>query len=128
MDTITVDKAKLLEIIKGNRDRHRQVFEDALDGYRKYAQEVLEEHMTDLMRGKTPEIRISIARPQDHTADYDRVIQMIEMDKGSEFTLDENDFSQYVRDDWNWKRQWLASSNTYAAASTQQAYGSADSW
>lgn len=121
--TITVNKAELLAKMRENRTKHRKVFEDALQGYRTHAMEVLEEHLKDLEKGRIPEIRVTLVRPQDHTKDYDRVIGMLEMDKGSEFPLDEHTYARYVDDDWDWKRQWLRMSNHYAAGSTQAAYG-----
>lgn len=114
MEPVTVDKAELLNIITANRNRHREVFEAALTGYRQYAQDQLEEHLLDLSAGKTPKIQINIARPVDHTRDYDRVIDMLKMHKGDEFTLNEADFAQYVHDDWSWKRQWTVSNSGYS--------------
>ena len=119
----TVKKAELLVILQDNRGKHRKVFEDSLAGYRAYAQNRLEEQIKALSEGRTPEIRIVVTRPSDHTADYDRVIKMLQMEQGELFTLDEHMFAQYVMDDWRWKRDWLKFSNRYAAASTEAAYG-----
>lgn len=121
MEKITVDKATLLSIIQGNRDRHREIFLEALEGYRAEALAALEEHIKALENGKTPEIKIFIDRPQDHTRDYDRVITMLNMHEGDKFTLSEADAAQYVLDDWNWKRQWALSNSGYVSAGTRQA-------
>jgi hypothetical protein len=121
--TITVNKADLLAKMKENRDKHRQVFIDSLEGYRKALLDELEAHVKDLQNGKAPVIHIGLPRPTDHTREYDRVIGMLEMDKGSEFTLDETTYAQYVDDDWHWKRQWLRMSSSYAAGSTISNYG-----
>lgn len=123
MKTVNVDKNALLEVMRANRDKHRQVFLDALEGYRAHALAVLEEQVTALRHGKVPDLRIVIGRPEDHTSDYNRAIKMVEMDLSATFELNEQDFAQYVDDDWHWKGQWLKTSNTYAAASTQKAYG-----
>jgi len=123
MKPITVSKSELLDKVRENRARHRQVFLDSLEGWRKAALAKLEDTVRDLQGGRTPEIRFSLVRPEDHTRDYDRVIEMLEMDIDSEFVLDEQDFSQYVRDDWHWKRQWLQTSSSYAAGSTIANYG-----
>jgi hypothetical protein len=120
VERITVDKNDLLEKMRGNRERHRVIFLEALDGYRQRAIEQLDGQLKDLRNGKTPQIYISIDRPVDHTRDYDRVIAMLEMHKGSEFTLSETDFSQYALDDWNWKRQWAASNSGYVSGGTRQ--------
>lgn len=123
MEPITVSKGDLLAKMRENRATHREVFQAALEGYRRYAQLVLKEHLEALGAGKTPEIRITVSRPSDHTRDYDRVIEMLEMHKGDEFVLNETDFSQYVRDDWSWKRQWATSNSSYAVAQVSKAYG-----
>lgn len=114
MEPVTVDKAELLNVITANRNRHREVFEAALDGYRREALDQLEQYIQDLSAGRTPPIRIILARPEDHTRDYNRVIDMLRMHKGNEFTLNENDFAAYVHDDWAWKRQWAIANSGYS--------------
>lgn len=124
METTTnMRKAEVLAIIKDNRDKHRSVFEAALDGYRTRARSILKEWDESLSSGRVRELRIVLDMPKDHTRDYDRIIKMLEMDTGDEVEMDENMFAQYVMDDWSWKRTWLSMSSRYAAAATSQAYG-----
>ena len=122
---IRVKKDELLKRLQENRDKHREVFEAALNGYREYAEELLRGTIEDLKRGRVPDIKISVSRPEDHTRDYDRVIGMLKMHQGEEFDLDETTYAQYVDDDWSWKRQWLRLSSEYAAGATIANYGSA---
>jgi hypothetical protein len=121
--TINVKKDELLEVLTRNRAKHREVFEAALEGYRRHAIMVLDAKIKALGNGKQPEIRIMIERPEDHTRDYDRVIGMVNADTGHEFELSESDFAQYWEDDWSWKRQWAKMSSTYATESYVQNYG-----
>lgn len=120
---ITVNKKELLKILNGNRDRHRTVFTAALEGYRREATEILEKHIRALSAGKFPRLQIFLAVPEDHSRDYDRVISMVQMDIGTEFTLDETHFAQYVQDDWKWKREFLSTSSSYAAGTVKAVYG-----
>jgi predicted component of viral defense system (DUF524 family) len=119
----TVVKSDLLAILTENRAKHRTVFEAAFAGYKDQAKKILRAHLRDLNAGRAPELRILLSRPQDHTADYDRIIKMLELDVNEQFTLPEERFAQYVMDDWRWKRDWLRMSSQYASASTQEAYG-----
>jgi len=131
MRTITVKKDELLDVLSRNRSKHREVFEAALDGYRKHAMKVLGEKIASLSQGKIPEIRFMIERPEDHTRDYDRIIGMVNADQGDTFELSETDFAQYWEDDWQWKRQWAKMSSTYATESYVSNYGavpSDDDW
>ena len=122
MEKVTIDKNELLEKIRANRAAHRQIFEEALEGYRQRAIRILDEQIKDLRDGKTPQIIFGLDRPQDHTRDYDRVIMRLDMHQGSVFLLSEQDFAQYVLDDWNWKRQWAVSNSGYVSAGTRSAH------
>jgi hypothetical protein len=118
----TIEKAKVLERLRANRDRHRQVFEDAMVGYRAEAEAALRAKLEEVSNGRLPkQIRVSLYRPEDHTRDYDRVIEMIELDTGGTWTMSEQEFAQYMRDDWAWKRAWLLSNDKFSA-STRTAY------
>lgn len=118
-----VNVAELLQTVQDNRAKHRAVFEKALEGYRQEGLRILEDRVKDLAAGKTPDIRIIVNRPEDHTSDYDRVIRMLQMSVDNIFELDDRTFAQFVMDDWDWKRQWLDSSNLYAAGTVKQVYG-----
>jgi hypothetical protein len=123
MKPITVDKKWLLEKMMENRSNHREVFEAALDGYITHGTLLLEQKKQALLAGKNPEIHISLDRPTDHTRDYDRVIGMVTAHQGDTFELAEQDYAQYVDDDWSWKRQWARTSNSYAAGKFSEVYG-----
>lgn len=120
---ITVDKAALLKKLQGNRETHRETFTAALAGYAAEAENLLREHLEYLSQGKTPKINIILARPEDRTRDYDRVIGMLQMHTGDTFDLDETSYAQYVDDDWSWKRQWLQLSASYAGDTVTRNYG-----
>lgn len=120
---ITVDKGELLGKLRVNRDKHRTVFLDALEGYRKEAIRTLKTHIKALEEGRSPVVMINLNRPEDHTRDYDRVIGMLEMDKSPEFRLDAVTYGNYVNDDWRWKREWAKLSSSYANQSYTSNYG-----
>lgn len=113
MEKVTVDKDELLTALQENREGHREIFEQALEGYRTRAIEILQGHINDIERGAVERVQVSLPRPEDHTKDYDRAIRMVEMSVDNEITLDEMDFQRYVLDDWNWKREFVATSAMY---------------
>lgn len=119
----TVEKIDLLKILKENRGKHRGVFEAALEGYRKAVISRLVGHIQELRNGHYPETKIVVPIPADHTGDYDRTIKMLEMSIHSTYTLTDYEFGQFVMDDWDWKRQWVATNSVYAAAEIGKAYG-----
>ena len=123
MKSIKVDKQWLIKTMETNRSNHREVFEAALEGWRNEATELIGDTFAALQRGKTPNIQIILPRPEDHTRDYTRVIGMLKADIGDTYELSETDYSQYVDDDWSWKRQWAMSNSGYAGATYAEVYG-----
>jgi hypothetical protein len=115
--TITVNKGELLDQLKENREKHHDLYEKAWDGYCKLARETLEE-MLATIKAKKPIARgIGHIPPEDHTGDYDDVIDMLSWSLGDEVELTQTQFIQYVKDDWGWKEQWTASTTSYIQAS-----------
>ena len=125
MDT-NVRKAELISIVRENRDKHTSVFRASVDGYRELAMEMLRGEIASLEAGRTPELRVILTRPRDHTRDYDRVIRMLELDTREQILLDERTFAKYVMDQWEWTGEFLRFSSSYAAGATQEAYGVID--
>jgi len=117
MRTITVNKKDLLEILRTNRNDHGEVYERAIEGYRREAVAMLEAWIDEAKdERKAPTLfRWSLPIPEDHTDDYSRVIGMLEMDLADTVELTEAEFAQYVQDDWGWKQQWTASVSNYTS-------------
>jgi hypothetical protein len=113
---IKAEKKIILEKMKNNRDKHREVFLKAIDGFREEAVSLLEKGITNLKKGKSVDLTIYLPEPQDHTRDYNRIIGMIEMDERDVVELTEGEFSQYILDDWRWKREWVETVSNYTQA------------
>lgn len=119
MDEITVRKDELLKVLKKNRGDHRDAFEKALDGWFETAKAEIERLRDEAKKGKLKQVHLVLPRPEDHTVDYDRAIQMLEMDIEETVVLRVDEFAQYVQDDWGWKRSWTVSNSGYMAASSK---------
>lgn len=117
MEKIEVKKAELLAVLQQNRDDHRAIFEEALEGFRVNVEAELGRWLVDIRAGKRSSVYVSMSVPKDHTSDYNRAVKMIEMSIGDTVVLSETDFAQYVMDDWGWQAQFL--SNTYGSTTAQ---------
>ena len=114
MEAITVNVVDLKGKLKENRSKHRAIFEEAVEGYRKAAVELLEAHIARIKNGKLERVMVQLPLPEDHTLDYDRVLAMLDMHIEDTIDVEEHDFQSYVLDDWTWKRQFLTSSADYS--------------
>lgn len=111
--SVVVKKEDLTNTLKLNRDNHRQAFEEAVAGYRKRAIELLEEHIKRISDGKVERVLVSLPEPEDHTDDYNRIITMLEWTVFDTVELPMREFDMYVRDNWNWKGEFIATSQMY---------------
>jgi hypothetical protein len=123
MQSIKVNKAKLISTLEENRIKHRKIFLEACDGYQKAVIKELEAQLKRAKGGIRRSMLISIPAPVDQTKDYDRAIGMLKMSIEEEVMLTERDYQCYVLDDWEWKQKFLLSSRPYSriAASTLNA-------
>ena len=115
MKQISVDKKTLLEIIHKNRNEHRSIFLEAQKKFRDVAIAALDRSLKLARKGWFFELRqISVlVAPEDHTADYDRAISMLEMSVDKTIAISDQEFMHFVQDIWNWSQGWAASNMRY---------------
>lgn len=111
--TISVKKDQLLTALKQNRAGHAAQYEKAKAGYLKVTKAKLAELVDRVAAGELIGRVWLDHAPEDHTADYDDAIDMLEWDTNDEVALTQSQFKQYVQDDWGWKEQWLTSNSAY---------------
>jgi hypothetical protein len=109
-----VERNELLAVLHTNREKHRAIFEEAVEGYRKQTTEQLERCIARIKKGRLERVQINMPVPADQTREYERAIRMVEMTSESEIELSESDFASYVMDDWDWKRQFLSTNASYS--------------
>jgi hypothetical protein len=107
--------AKLRDIIKKNRQEHYEIFVEAQKGYRAEVVKQLERILDKARSGGKIETYLNLQVPINQTQDYDRIIAMLEMTSDSHIDLTQQEFAQYVMDQWNWKMNFLAANSNYSA-------------
>lgn len=115
-----ISRTALIEAIKKNMTEHVKIFEEAVVGYRKMITEVLEKKLAAAKEGKRVSHYINLRQPVNHTKDYERVLQMLEMSTEEKIVINEAEFAMYVRDEWDWKHTFLASNSTYSLSAREQ--------
>lgn len=113
MNAITVDRNDLLIILRKNRDEHRDLFLRAQEGFREEFIKILESRLEDARKNKRVDMHIALDVPIDQTKEYDRAIKMLEMTLKETIDLSENDFKNYVMNDWSWMPQVTISNTKY---------------
>lgn len=115
MKNVTVKKKDLKKILAKNRSEHREIFLEAQKKYREQAIKMLDEQLALARDNKPFAMRrlVAMIEPQDHTAEYDRVLGMLDMEIADKVTPDQADFQKFVQDDWDWSRGWAISNSSY---------------
>jgi hypothetical protein len=120
MQQIEVDKSALLQDLKANRKNHTKEYAEAMESYQKVIIEWFKEQLR-LAKAKQPYETFyqGEGEPEDHTADYDVAIDMLEATLSATIPLTTQEFRQYVRDEWNWQMEFKNKASFYnVSAST----------
>jgi hypothetical protein len=116
MNTVRVQRAELLVKLMDNRDKHRALFLEAQEGYRDLVIAELDKSLQDAREGREIRTYIRMEAPQDHTSEYDTVIEMLRMSVDDVVELKAIEFQCYVLDKWQWAQSALLTNSAYAAA------------
>ena len=110
---VQVAKDKLLERLKQNRDQHDREYQEALGGYRSRLVLVLTRMFEAAKRKEDVSHKIDLTVPEDHLADYDRALQVMEWEQRDSLRLSQGEFDRYVMDNWSWSKKFKAVHASY---------------
>lgn len=118
MDSIKVDKQELLDTLKANREIHIKDFLEAQAKYRREAIDEIAEMLKEAKKanlGKGHKIRrnITAVEPQSFEASYNTAIKMLEMSIDETIELSQQEFQQYVEDNWSWRGVFASTTMSY---------------
>ena len=116
MNTVKVNKQELLKKLQANRAAHRDLFIKAQTGYRELVIQELDKSIADARAGRAIRTHIRLEAPQDHTSEYDNVIEMLRMSVDETIELEAHAFQCYVLDKWQWAAADLLTKTAYASA------------
>lgn len=116
MKTVRIGRAAFIDKVTANRDAHRELFEAAFDGYRKFLVDELTKRLDEALAGKKVDRYIRLEEPEDHTADYDRLLMMAEMSVDDVLEMTQQEFGWYLLDQWAWKDQFIQTAGTYTVS------------
>ena len=118
---IDMSKEVLLEHLIRNKETHRADFEEAVENYRKKAGELLNRWLDELkVEGKVVRLYANLPVPEEHTKSYDRAIRMVRNHVGETIALKEEEYEQYVDDDWGWRRSFASNTLSYTSKASAE--------
>lgn len=115
--------ADVLNKVKENRTEHAQIVEEARKGFIEKAKALLEEKLSLLKEGKLTTLQVNLSPPQNYTAEYDTIIQMLSMHTEKEITLGADEVRMFIEDRWDWTEAFLATNSAYSGSAIRKSVG-----
>jgi len=110
---ISVERDKLIGILKTNREKHEAEYKKAVEGYKKTLVTHAKANLDRAESGKHPN-HFPHQRPVGYLPQYDRALGMLELTTDTKVALSAWDYARFVEDDWDWKDQFVATSQAYS--------------
>jgi hypothetical protein len=115
LNSVTVKKDELIDVIKKNRAKHEAEFEEAKKGFRATVITLSAKLHAEATEGRDID-RIELTNlpePLSHLKEYDKILRMLEMSVASEISISQHQFEWYVLDEWDWQHHFKAVAATY---------------
>jgi hypothetical protein len=102
--TISVNKAKLIEQIKLNKENHIKEYEKAIVAYKEEALRQLNEQIQKVQEGSL-NAKLELITPINNAVNYDKIIEMFEWEVNDVVELEQQEFNEYVQDETEFAQQ-----------------------
>lgn len=114
MKEITVDKKKLEETLRANMKIHISEFEETHKVYSKMAKKAVEQLRGKLeLETKGVDLYINLDEPKSNEKDYLTALEMLDLEVNTNVTISEQEFKQYIKDEWSWSGRFAVSKSSY---------------
>lgn len=115
IDKVKISKNDLLEKLRDNKAAHIVEVSNLLEARRVQILEDFEIIIENIARKADyqPPEHMSYPKPEDHSADYDVAISMVEMEVDDTITLAQDQFKRVVMDQWEWRAELDLANATY---------------
>lgn len=113
---VNVPRVELLAIVTTNRDGHKAIVDEALEGYRTAVINELSNRIETIKSGKPIDVYIRLPQPESHLGDYDTIIGMLSMSTEETVSLGPNEYRSYVQDQWSWTGKFAADTSGYTVS------------
>lgn len=118
MDQVTVDVEKLIHQLEKNKENHKKLYEEALEGFTKDAEATFAKKLNEVRNGNLKNLWVTLQAPQDNTKEYEVAIGMLKMHTNRTTLLTRKQYQNYVMDDWSWTDQWLTANCKYSVSTS----------
>jgi len=114
MKNVTLAKAELIAVITSNQLTHNQEYAEMMQAFKvEVATETKAMIEFNASREKDFRTSIDVREPMSHNDEYDRILSMLNMSVDDNITLSQEEYRQYVLDEWSWAGMFAMSKTRY---------------
>lgn len=116
MNTVNINKTKLLEVLKNNLALHKSKYYEAIEDYKDAVLAICTRNLSIAQTGTMDDfndIKKIPSKPHSYEEDYNTTITMLEFSVDSNVILTQSEFKQFVLDEWVWKHTFDTSNTMY---------------
>lgn len=111
---VKVDREKLLDTLRDNREHHVAQYREACAVFRRQARDVLSARLGGVeTRAVDKILQFELRPPVSYVDEYDKAITWVEWSTEDHIELDESTFEQWVLDRWGWQSTFDAVTGSY---------------
>jgi len=118
MKQVKVSVYSLLDILRKNREIHKNAMDEITQAYRQKVIVELDKALQAAKEGRRIITDLNLVSPLNMTYCYDRAIGMLEISVDSEIEITAEEYSNYVLDKWHWSGTVSSSSSFYSTSSS----------
>jgi hypothetical protein len=119
VNIVRMRKSDLKEKLLANREAHIKQYAEAKVGFYLAVEESLDKSRNALNAqkdaGTVANVLFNEIAPESHLKEYDRALHKLELSVDDVIELSDQDFQQYVQNEWNWSARWEMSNSKYVA-------------
>ncbi|MHA2280269.1 MAG: hypothetical protein ACXAC5_05380 [Promethearchaeota archaeon] len=131
--SMSFKKEEVIATLKKNRAEHQEIYDEAVEGYRKKLVEALNEtiEMVEEKRSELEEKRLpkphlkeyplsGLSVPGSSLKEYDTVLEMLSLTPDETIVLDQDQYNCYMKDNWYWMKDFLVSNSAYSVSAVKK--------
>ena len=108
------NREKLIQSLVENRERHENLHAELMEAYRRKVAAELRDAAAKVESGQQDAVYVHHAPPPQHSSDYEAVLGMLLATEEESITIDLEEFSTYIRDEWYWSAGFRQSLKDWA--------------
>ena len=116
MNSIKMERVKLLEIVRENKEKHIAAYNESVEDYKAAVLKIAKRNHFLAKTGDLNQIgqmKKFPNHPVSYEDNYTKAIRMLELSVEDVIDIEEHIFNQLVLDEWGWKQQFVATGALY---------------